>query len=215
MLKNKIDFEAPARVLSYVVASDTGLAPNVTGDICTLGVCKPVVRRIAEKGDLILGLSIAKDERHKVIYAMQVSEKLSYEAYFKEPRFELKKPIHDPAGDNFFQMEDNHLQIAFDNAAHFGKPGAIKRDLNSPVVLIGERYWYFGEKAPLLPASLHGTKLSLPDRSRRGHRVTQDREHIQQLMAMLNSYETGTHGRPRDHHDHGAKRIKAKKKFKL
>ena len=188
-----------SRVISYVVASDTGLAPNVTGGACSLAVCKPVVRRIAEKGDLIIGLSTAKDDRHKLIYAMTVGEKISFESYFDDPRFQDKKPDQDFRGDNFFkQNAQGDLEIAFRNAAHFGKELAIKRDLNTPLAIIGNKFWYFGENAPLLPSELHYTKLSLCDDYRRGHRVTTDENQINILTQWLSGIKTGIHGNPRD-----------------
>lgn len=188
-----------SRVISYVVASDTGLAPNITGGFCTLSVCKPVIRRIAEKGDLIIGLSTARDDRHKLIYAMTVGEKIAFESYFDDPRFQGKKPCADIRGDNFFKKNDRgELEIAFFNAAHYGRELAIKRDLNTPIALIGDQFWYFGENAPLLPENLHYTKLSLKDDYRRGHRVTRDIDQIAMLSHWLKQFENGVHGRPRD-----------------
>ena len=195
-MKNKYE---PQRLLSYVVASDNGLAPNVTGDICTLSVCKPVVRQVSEIGqDYIVGMSTAAHGRHKLIYAMQVDEKIPYEQYFQDKRFQSKKPDRNIKGDNFFDQINGKLQIAFKNAAHAQRPKAIARDLKSPFAVVGHRFWYFGSNAPELPEDLQYTPISLPDRSRRGHRVTSDLNHVRAFTQWLNSWSCGVHGQPRD-----------------
>lgn len=186
------------RVISYVVASDTGLAPNIMGGICTLTVCKPVIRRVAKKGDLIVGFSTARDDRHKVIYAMYVDEKILYEDYFNDSRFQCKKPIYLSNGDNFFSKNQNQLQIAFKNAAHYGKEIAIQRDLKTPFSIVGKQFWYFGRNAPILPIALHGTKLTLNDTYRRGHRITTTPTSIDTLQKWLHHFPSGVHGKPRD-----------------
>ena len=79
------------RLYSYVVTHDTGFAPNPFLGHCTLANCKPDVRRTAQIGDWIVGLS-PKASGNKIIYAMQVEEILSYAQYFNDLRFQLKKP---------------------------------------------------------------------------------------------------------------------------
>ena len=85
------------RLHTYVVATDLGLAPNPFHSVCTLAVCKPVIRRTARVGDWILGMgSKARGNRGRAVYAMQVAEILDFEAYWCDPRFHAKRP--DPAG---------------------------------------------------------------------------------------------------------------------
>ena len=190
----------PLRLISYVVASDTGLAPNITGDFCTLAVCKPVIRRVAQiNEDLILGFSIPSHGRNRLIYAMQAEEKLAFEDYFKDPRFQCKKPDQDIRGDNFFKKAGDHYKIAFNNAAHFGKEGPVSRDLKTPLSVIAKTFWYFGDNAPELPKSIiKNSTIALPDRSRRGHRVNKDPKLIESLINWLHQYPSGVHGTPRD-----------------
>jgi len=45
------------KLYSYIMTSDSGFAPNPFHDICTLATCKPETRRLAKKGDWILGFS--------------------------------------------------------------------------------------------------------------------------------------------------------------
>ncbi|MBI1326369.1 MAG: hypothetical protein GC136_01880 [Alphaproteobacteria bacterium] len=188
----------PDRLISYVVASDNGLAPNVTGDVCTLGVCKPLVRKAATIGhDWIIGMSIAPHESNNVIYVMQVEEKIPFSEYFNDSRFQCKKPDRDRKGDNFFQGTGDDLQIAFHNAAHYGKEEAIARDLKSPFTVAASTFWYFGANAPILPRSLQSTPVALPE-NRRGHRIIEDTKTIKTFARWLQQWPVGIHGPPRD-----------------
>lgn len=193
----------PRRIRSYVVESDTGLAPNITGGAyCTLAVCKPRIRHAAVPGeDWVLGFSTAKDGRNKLVYAMQVDEKLSYDAYFHDARFAEKKPVRDRSGDNCYRREEGGYRLAFPHtAAHAGDAALIRKDLSAPEVLVGNRFWYFGANAPELPPSIQtlGGSLALPDRSRRGDRVNTEPAVLAAVTSWLDTIPPGIHGAPRD-----------------
>lgn len=89
----------PRRLFSYVVHHDFGLSPNPKGGYCTLAFCKfrePGQRRrnvveMAEEGDWVVGTS-GKGEQSfgahgHLIYAMEVTQKLTLRDYFLDPRF--------------------------------------------------------------------------------------------------------------------------------
>ena len=42
-------------IYSYVVARDYGFAPNPFYGCCTLATCKPIIRRMAQVGDWVIG----------------------------------------------------------------------------------------------------------------------------------------------------------------
>ena len=88
--------------------------------------------------------------------------------------------------------------MAFEQASHFGKTEAIRRDLKTPFSVVGHRFWYFGENAPALPSSLKESKISLPDAYRRGHRVITETHEIEEFMHWLDQWPEGVHGKPRD-----------------
>ena len=79
------------RLYSYVLTHDTGFAPNPFQEYCTLANCKPAIRRTAQVGDWVVGLS-PKASGNKIIYAMKIDEILSYEQYFTDNRFQPKEP---------------------------------------------------------------------------------------------------------------------------
>lgn len=76
----------------YIVTCDSGFAPNPFWGYMTLACCKPQIRRSAEVGDWVVGLS-PKKSGNRIIYAMRVEEILPVDDYFKERRFQNKKAI--------------------------------------------------------------------------------------------------------------------------
>ena len=83
---NKVQYFA------YIVREDSGFAPNPFFGFCTLANCKPKIRKIAQKGDWIIGLgSKSQNCRDRLIYAMQVTEKISFDQYWRDKRFSRKK----------------------------------------------------------------------------------------------------------------------------
>ena len=43
------------QIYSYVLRYDDGVAPNPYGGVCTLAICKPVIRKKAQVGDWVIG----------------------------------------------------------------------------------------------------------------------------------------------------------------
>ena len=70
------------KIYSYIVNHDTGFAPNPFYGYCTLANCKPKIRKTAEIGDLIFGLS-CKARNNYLIYAMKVMEANIQEYFFR------------------------------------------------------------------------------------------------------------------------------------
>lgn len=142
---------------SYKLDHDYGLAPNPFWGYCTLGVCKSQIRnnRNLQIGSWIFGLGSRKLNRENhLIYAMQVEEKLTFQEYWVDERFQSKKPkeygtLKMLYGDNIYSQENgiwkqlnsaHSLQNA-PNVAH------MNRDISGTFVLVSKNFFYFGEKA--------------------------------------------------------------------
>lgn len=70
------------KYFSYVISRDYGFAPNPFFGFCTLATCKPKIRENAQIGDWIFGTgSVALGCKDKLIYAMQVTNKITYDTY--------------------------------------------------------------------------------------------------------------------------------------
>ncbi|KOP57594.1 hypothetical protein OX90_11920 [Pseudomonas coronafaciens pv. porri] len=151
------------RVYSYKLTRDYGFAPNPFHGICTLATCKPQIRRGAQVGDIVVGCGSAElNMVGKLIFMMRVSEKMTFQQYWDDPRFSIKKAnLHASKaaayGDNIYHI-DNQQWIQEDSH-HSGEDGVenpanLKRDLGSDNVLIGQDFVYWGSNAIDMPQDL-------------------------------------------------------------
>lgn len=151
--------EPNAHVYAYVIARDFGFAPNPFHGVCTLATCKPGIRKAATVGDWILGVGGKKlgTTHRKCILLMKVSEKISFQNYWDDPRFSLKKPCRNGShvkmlGDNIYHKNANGQWIQDDS--HHSNPDGTTNQVNldrdtgtSDQVLISNYFFYFGENA--------------------------------------------------------------------
>jgi hypothetical protein len=157
------------RVHTYVIATDAGSAPNYDPPLTTLAVCKPIIRRKASVGDLVLafaGKPVNPHEPHTVVWAGVVAEKLTFAEYWNDPRFAGKKPDHCPRPDNFYRPTEDGGLLWVENPVH--GPEAAQHDTNGLYVLVFDPAWRFGAHGPVLPDSF-GLRMT---GARRGQRVT-------------------------------------------
>ncbi|MCU0444054.1 MAG: hypothetical protein MUE85_03995 [Microscillaceae bacterium] len=122
------------KIFSYNITSDSGFAPNPFWSYCTLACCKPNIRKDAVAGDWIVGIrsqtlynktrvakNVNKDVK-KIIYAMQVNEKITFYDYWKDLRFQTKKPKWDANnmvekfGDNIYQSMKGDIYLLHHSA---------------------------------------------------------------------------------------------------
>ena len=187
-------------LFTYVVAHDTGFAPNPHWGYCTLATCKPRIRNAAEKGDWIVGLS-PKAQGNKLVYAMRVEEKLTHDQYFRDPRFDSKKPMP-KSPDSKKKRGDNMYYRAKGNGHYKQKESAIhgeddfKRDTSSEYVLISARddFYYFGKDAKELPSGIL-QKIVVG----RGHRSNFEPNTIKEVIDFISRFPKGINCEPRDH----------------
>ncbi len=149
------------KLFSYVVRYDFGFAPNPFHCICTLATCKPGIRRAATVGDWIIGTGSADyDLTGRVVYAMEVSEILSYDEYWYDQRFLAKRPnlrgsLIQAFGDNIYHRQGPKGWIQMNSRHSFANgqpnPDHIKRDTGARRVLIADEFWYWGGTGPKIP----------------------------------------------------------------
>lgn len=149
---------------SYVVPRDYGFAPNPFGKYCTLATCKPKIRKSAQLGDWIFGTtSIAGRKLPRLVYAMQVTKKITYNQYFNDSEFSYKKPVMNGSlkkmyGDNIYHTEEINGVMTWiqDDSHHSYENGKInllnlRRDTSCEYVLISDNFYYLGKDAILIP----------------------------------------------------------------
>ena len=150
-------------VFVYVVARDFGFAPNPFHGFCTLACCKPRIRSVADIGDWIFGVAGGDlVEAGHCVFGMRVTETLSFDEYWLDPRFEVKKPLRNGSrvmmlGDNIYHRESVNAEWQQEDSHHSrpdGSPDAsnIATDTQTNRVLVSEHFTYFGASAPAIPA---------------------------------------------------------------
>ena len=185
--------EAPMKLFSYIVAYDTGFSPNPFWGYCTLADCKPVIRRTAEVGDWIVGLS-PKATGNRVVFAMIVDEILDYASYFHDRRFANKIPdyckgeVIYKTGDNIYMPLPNGDSRQLQSMHSHGQeenPENKAHDLGGVNVLIGKTFHYFGGSGPYLPEKLNELKVG------RGHKNRFSPKTISNFQKFISSYPQG------------------------
>lgn len=156
------------RLYSYVIKNDNGSAPNPFWNLCTLTICKPDIRRTANRGDWVVGTG-SKNSRLRdgntydfsdsVVYAMKITKKLSLEEYDqfccasapkKIPKW-FNKDVRRRLGDCIYDYSNGPVPKirmgvhTVDNVA---------RDLRGRFSLISNHFYYFGEQPRALPENL-------------------------------------------------------------
>ncbi|MBP1629572.1 MAG: hypothetical protein H6Q15_465 [Bacteroidetes bacterium] len=149
---------------SYKLEHDFGLAPNPFGRYCTLAVCKSHIRNNKKLniGDWVIGTgSKGLGCLHHLIFAMKVEEKINFNQYWEDERFQYKKPVLNGSlvqmyGDNFYHLDHVSKKWIQENSAHSmedGTPniGHSNRDTGGEFVLISEKFYYFGDDCRRIP----------------------------------------------------------------
>lgn len=144
------------KLYSYIVANDTGFAPNPFYGYCTLATCKPKIRETAQVGDWIVGTgSKRKGKAGYAVYAMRVTEIMTFDEYWNDPRFLDKRPnrqsssLKEKAGDNIYyraEKDDEWQQSeSYHDCTHMEKDTRVNR------VLISDDFVYWGGDGALMP----------------------------------------------------------------
>ena len=149
-----------------MVRRDFGFAPNPFFSVCTLATCKPSIRRYAQIGDWVVGTGSAKNSKTGyLVFAMKVTNMLSYNDYWIHPEFQNKKPnlrgsIKQAYGDNIYHKNRSWHQADSHHSHEDGSPNHsnIDNDTQTDRMLISEHYVYFGGDGPLIPSRFRNYK---------------------------------------------------------
>ncbi|UTA66510.1 hypothetical protein [Emticicia sp. 21SJ11W-3] len=156
------------KIYSYVLRLDDGSAPNPFGGICTLTICKPVIRRTAHVGDWVIGTGsknvvIEKGTRpidfsDSLVYAMKITDIKTLQAYDEYCRNYLPVKIgnkyaddwHLKAGDCIYDYTSGKpvLRVSSHDKCH------TPTDLSGQNALLSDHFYYFGLEARRLPDEL-------------------------------------------------------------
>lgn len=185
---------------SYVVSRDYGFAPNPFGGYCTLATCKQRIRKSAEVGDWIFGIT-GRKLSNKLLFAMKVDEKLVYNEYWNDSRFQYKKPIINGSlkqmyGDNIYYYDEKSKEWHQENSHHSLDNGEVnkdnlKRDTSGKYVLISENFYYFGSEPIKMLRSLEkNLKIGI------GYKFVKNKAGKKLVLWLEDNFEKGFHSDP-------------------
>jgi len=189
-----------ARIYSYVVRYDSGFAPNPFYGYCTLATCKPDIRKSAAIGDWVIGSG--SDDRSvrrsgHLVYAMRVTESMTFDAYGRDPRFESKKPYRNGSrkqscGDSIYFR--NAVGGAWQQRDSFHSrsngslnPEHVTRDTGVNRVLISNDFVYFGGEGPVFPDGLQDRQGRPLCKAGRGYAIFDDAQLVEDFEQWVRS----------------------------
>ncbi len=207
------------RLYSYVVARDYGFAPNPFHGTCTLATCKPLIRRKASVGDWVVGTGAAGNGlTGRLVYAMEVTETMSFDEYYDDLRFRAKKPnlagsLKQAFGDNIYCRDDSGRWLQLDShhslADGSPNPANVSNDTQTNRVLLSKRFAYFGGNGPEIPAEVR-TRGAEDVLAGRGYKVNFSDELMARFVDWFEQLDiTGAIGRPHEWLKGGALRAVA------
>lgn len=189
------------RLFSYVVARDFGFAPNPFFGTCTLATCKPQIRKAAHCDDWVVGTgSKSKHRERHLVFAMKVTETMTFNDYWSDERFQHKKPNlagskKQAFGDNVYCREQGlWIQTNSHHSHSDGSPNEnnIRRDTQVDRVLVSDDFTYFGGAGPAIPDSLDICKRGP------GHRNRFSEEVVAEFVEWIRTLERGFVSPPDD-----------------
>lgn len=167
----------------YKLTVDNGGAPCIFSNQLSLAICKPVVRRKAQKGSLIFGFG-GKNYNEKLLYIAKVTNKLEGKNYYEMQEYatrpdciyieedgiaklkSLPKPIYHVTGEELI----TDVGPRFENAH----------------VLISNDFRYFGKAGTDEYKSDFEHIKNLIESLKRGHRINYEPELREQLINLKN-----------------------------
>lgn len=173
--------ESRKNLYIYVVERDFGFAPNPFHGYCTLATCKPRIRAAAKVGDWVMGVGGRRlKATGKCVFLMNVTEIISFDDYWLDDRFRIKKSYRNGSpvmmvGDNIYHKKGTSGNWMQEDSHHSNPDGTtnfknLQTDTISGNVLISNNFFYFGTRAPSVDLNSIGyingrghRKISLKD----------------------------------------------------
>lgn len=190
-------------VYIYVLTRDYGFAPNPFYGICTLATCKPRIRKSAKIDDWVLGIGSKTTHQNRLIYLMRVTKKITYNEYWENPEYSIKKPFMKGSlkrmyGDNIYYLDPHNNSWVQSDSHHSYANGVtnyhnLNRDTKSNSVLISSEFYYFGKDAITIPEKFKDSIY----KSRRGYcKETFSKIHSEFILYIKGNFEQGYNSDP-------------------
>lgn len=145
---------------SYCIPVDDGAAPNPFWRVCTLTICKPVIRRIAQEGDWVVGVGSknvgARNYSGRLVYAMKVTKVMSLEEYDSYCQSNLPGKIPNTESSTYKRKVGDCIYDFSGNGKPVQRKGVHQpqnraKDLRGNNALLSNHFYYFGKNARKIP----------------------------------------------------------------
>jgi hypothetical protein len=170
------------RIYYYKLTHDAGAAPCVQRGMLSLAICKPIMRKSAEVGDLIFGFTAnSLDPQNRLIYAARITKKLPDGEYY-DGKFTSRHDCIYSFGSGRY--------VRRTNANFHDKPSDLTHDLGRHPeyrranVLLSTDFRYFGVNGTDEYKSKYDLIRNAVESLGRGQRVNLTPELRQQFLAM-------------------------------
>ncbi len=195
------------KLYSYVVARDFGFAPNPFYGVCTLATCKPEIRKRADVGDWVVGTGSGRyGLEDRLVFAMEVAETLTFDRYWKDPRFRAKRPflkgsLKQAFGDSIYHRDRKTKRWVQENSHHSLASGRanranVRHDTRVDRVLVGSFFVYWGEEGPKLPKRFIEGEIDIR-KAGPGHKCRFPERFVERFTTWVRSRpERGYAGKP-------------------
>jgi hypothetical protein len=168
------------KIYIYKMTTDNGGAPCVWHNTLSLAICKPVIRRKAQKDDIIFGFGGKKYEE-RLLYIAVVTDKPRAGCYYCQDRYKnrpdcIYKKLPDGKADwkKQARFHLNSKELHTDVGEKFDKAH----------VLLSTDFRYFGKKGTHNYKENYETIKEIVEKMGRGSRVNHDVELRKDLMRL-------------------------------
>lgn len=186
------------KIYSYVLRYDDGGAPNPFWGICTLTICKPIIRKNAQIGDWVIGTGSKNtnlndgeyyDFTDSIVYAMKITDIKSLKEYDDYCNRSLPNKIPN------WKTKDWRLKVG-DCIYDYSKENEIiirkgvhnetnrEKDLSGENALLSNHFYYFGQEARCLPSKLKGII-----KKNQGHKIIKETFLIEKFESWITQFE--------------------------
>jgi hypothetical protein len=132
------------KIFAYKMTHDDGAAPCVQDGLLTLAICKPTIRKAAQKGNFIVGIGGENLGIGRLIYVAEVSEVIKGRNYYETHRDRLDC-VYEPDSTTGLPV---HRGEDFDHQDPVFKPRDVGCNWENAFVLKSTNFRYLGIKGP-------------------------------------------------------------------
>ena len=168
-----------ADIYIYKLVADNGGAPCAWRGLLSLAICKPKIRKSAQKKSLIFGFG-AKCYDERLIYVAKVTAKPEVGEYYQNPAY-AKRPdciYHDVSG-----SAERKRFARFHNTTDERKKD-VGLNFENAFVLLSKNFRYFGKSGTADYKEHFPAIKNLIEGLKRGHRVNHSAELRKELISL-------------------------------